>query len=111
MVEKKQFTLKWLLAEVTLVRRVALEDSAHRLSRLAGVAERLHLHAGSLESFASVSNVIARVQPDELYHLAAQSFVSYSFEDEFSTLNTNINGTHYMLASLREAAPRQQTCT
>ena len=30
---------------------------------------------------------------------AAQSFVSYSFEDEFSTINTNINGTHYVLRS------------
>jgi GDPmannose 4,6-dehydratase len=38
--------------------------------------------------------------------LAAQSFVSYSFEDEFSTLNTNINGTHFMLAALKDAAPR-----
>jgi GDPmannose 4,6-dehydratase len=45
------------------------------------------------------------VQPDECYHLAAQSFVSYSFDDEFSTLNTNINGTHYILAALKETAP------
>ncbi|MFM7841798.1 MAG: GDP-mannose 4,6-dehydratase, partial [Nitrospira sp.] len=43
--------------------------------------------------------------PQECYHLAAQSFVAYSFEDEFSTLNTNINGTHYVLAALRESVP------
>jgi GDPmannose 4,6-dehydratase len=36
--------------------------------------------------------VVHEVQPDECYHLAAQSFVSYSFDDEFSTLNANING-------------------
>jgi GDPmannose 4,6-dehydratase len=41
-----------------------------------------------------------------VYHLAAQSFVAYSFEDEFSTLNTNINGTHFVLAAVREVAPR-----
>jgi GDPmannose 4,6-dehydratase len=46
------------------------------------------------------------VKPDEVYHLAAQSFVSYSFEDEFSTLNTNINGTHHMLAAVREVVPK-----
>ncbi|MCG8431016.1 MAG: GDP-mannose 4,6-dehydratase, partial [Candidatus Omnitrophica bacterium] len=39
-------------------------------------------------------------------HLAAQSFVSYSFEDEFSTINTNINGTHFVLSALKEKAPR-----
>jgi GDPmannose 4,6-dehydratase len=31
--------------------------------------------------------------------------VSYSFEDEFSTFNTNINGTHYMLSSIKQLAP------
>ncbi|MGZ7032801.1 MAG: GDP-mannose 4,6-dehydratase, partial [Thermoanaerobaculia bacterium] len=42
---------------------------------------------------------------DECYHLAAQSFVAESFIDGFSTMNTNINGTHYMLAALRELRP------
>jgi GDPmannose 4,6-dehydratase len=32
--------------------------------------------------------------------------VSYSFEDEFSTLNANINGTHYVLSALRDLAPK-----
>ena len=45
------------------------------------------------------------MKPDECYHLAAQSFVSYSFEDEFSTINTNINGTHFMLAAVKDGAP------
>src|SRR5207248_8015562 len=38
--------------------------------------------------------------------LAAQSFVSYSFYDEFSTLNTNINGTHYLLSTVKNLAPK-----
>ncbi len=84
-----------------VVRRVALEDPEHRLSRLLPVVDRLHLHAASLESYASIHQVVEQVQPAECYHLAAQSFVSYSFDDEFSTLNANINGTHYLLAALR----------
>jgi len=89
-----------------IVRRVALEDPKHRLARLAQVRDRLILHAGSLENFASLIQVVAKVAPDEVYHLAAQSFVSYSFDDEFSTLNANINGTHYLLAALRQLAPK-----
>jgi GDPmannose 4,6-dehydratase len=58
-----------------------------------------------LESYASIFNVVERVQPDECYHLAAQSFVNYSFEDEFSTINSNINGTHYILSSIKEKSP------
>jgi GDPmannose 4,6-dehydratase len=88
-----------------VVRRVALEDPDHRLSRLKDVRDRLVLHAASLESYASIHRVIQDVQPDECYHLAAQSFVSYSFDDEFSTLNTNINGTHFLLAAMKSLAP------
>jgi GDPmannose 4,6-dehydratase len=89
-----------------LVRRVALEDPAHRLGRLEAVRDRITLHAASLESFASLFKVVSDIAPDECYHLAAQSFVSYSFDDEFSTFNSNINGTHYVLAALRQVNPR-----
>lgn len=89
-----------------IVRRVAIEDPEQRLWRIRHIWDRLHIHAGSLESYASIFKVIERVQPDECYHLSAQSFVSYSFEDEFSTINTNVNGTHFMLAALKDAAPR-----
>lgn len=88
-----------------LVRRVALEDPAHRLSRILHLRDRIQLHAGSLESFASLYNTVNLVRPDEMYHLAAQSFVSYSFEDSFSTFRSNIDGTHYLLESMRQAAP------
>src|SRR5580704_12720238 len=88
-----------------IVRRVALEDPEHRLARLASVRSRITLHAGSVESFASLFQVVSTVLPDECYHLAAQSFVSYSFDDEFSTLNTNINGTHFLLSTLRQVVP------
>ena len=88
-----------------LVRRVAIEDPVHRLWRILPIKDRLHLHAASLESYPSIYKVFQHVQPDECYHLAAQSFVAYSFEDEFSTLNANINGTHYVLSALKEVAP------
>jgi GDPmannose 4,6-dehydratase len=88
------------------VRRVALEDPEHRLLRLSAVRDRVTLHAASLESFASVYQLVARVAPEECYHLAAQSFVSYSFDDEFSTLNTNINGTHFLLSAVKDLAPK-----
>ena len=83
-----------------VIRRVALEDQEHRMWRLRHIRDELILHCGSLESYPSLFHIFAKVQPDECYHLAAQSFVTYSFEDEFSTLNTNINGTHYVLSAL-----------
>lgn len=88
-----------------LVRRVSFEDEAHRLKRITHIKDKLHLLAGSLESFPSIYSAVRDCQPDEVYHLAAQSYVSYSFDDEFSTFNTNINGTHYILSACKELAP------
>jgi len=88
-----------------IVRRVALEDPENRLTRIAAIRDRLFLHAASMESYASIHQVVAKVKPEECYHLAAQSFVSYSFDDEFSTINANINGTHYLLAAVKNIVP------
>jgi GDPmannose 4,6-dehydratase len=85
-----------------IIRRVALEDENHRLWRIRKIQNDVTLHSGSLESYASLFNIIQKIKPDEVYHLAAQSYVGYSFEDEFSTLNININGTHYLLSAVKE---------
>ena len=89
-----------------IVRRVALEDPEHRLKRLGRIRSQINLHAASLRELCQHHQVVGKVLPDECYHLAAQSFVSYSFDDEFSTLNANINGTHFLLAALKNLAPR-----
>lgn len=85
-----------------LVRRVALEDPQRRLRRIANIVDRIVLHSATLETYPSIFSVISRNHFDECYHLAAQSFVAESFNDGFSTMNTNINGTHYVLAALYE---------
>lgn len=89
-----------------IIRRLALEDPEHHLWRIRHIIKKLKIHSGSLESYPSLFKIVAKVKPQECYHLAAQSFVSYSFEDEFSTINTNINGTHYVLSALKENAPK-----
>jgi GDPmannose 4,6-dehydratase len=89
-----------------IVRRVALEDPEHRTWRINHIRDKIRLHSASLESYSSLFNVLGKVKPSECYHLAAQSFVSYSFEDEFSTMNTNINGTHFLLSSIKEIVPK-----
>jgi GDPmannose 4,6-dehydratase len=89
-----------------VVRRVALEQPEQRLGRISHIADKIELQAGSLESYPSLFHILSRCQFDECYHLAAQSFVAESFADGFSTMNTNINGTHYLLAALRELQPK-----
>jgi GDPmannose 4,6-dehydratase len=88
-----------------LIRRVALEDPQRRFTRIAHLLDKIVLHPASLESYPSIFHVVSQHDFAECYHLAAQSFVAESFRDGFSTMNTNINGTHYMLAALRELRP------
>ena len=89
-----------------IVRRVAIEHPQARMWRIRHLLDRIKIHSASMESYASIFNIISDVKPDECYHLAAQSYVSYSFEDEFSTINTNLNGTHYVLSAMKRQAPQ-----
>jgi GDPmannose 4,6-dehydratase len=88
-----------------IVRRVALEHPEARMWRIKHLFERVIIHHASLESYPSLFNIISEIKPDECYHLAAQSYVSYSFDDEFSTININLNGTHYVLSAIKRLAP------
>ena len=85
-----------------IVRRAALEFESHRLWRIRKIKKDLNLCSGSLESYSSIFKIVEKVNPDEVYHLASQSYVANSFEDEFSTFNTNINGTHNILTAVKE---------
>jgi len=88
-----------------IVRRIAIEDTEHKLKNLRFILDRINLHVASLDNVLSMIKIVKDLQPDECYHLAASSFVSYTFEDEISILNNNVNSTHYLLAAIREFAP------
>ena len=89
-----------------VVRRVALEQPTQRLGRVLHMREKLQLHPASLESYPSIFQIFSGHQFDECYHLAAQSFVAESFGDGFSTMATNINGTHYVLEAIHTLQPK-----
>lgn len=91
-----------------IIRRVALEDYNQRLWRLKNILKKIKLHSASLESYASLAIIIQKIRPDEIYHLAAQSYIDYAFKDEFSTMNTNINGTHHLLSIVKNLSPKSK---
>ena len=88
-----------------IVRRIAIEDSEHKLKNIGHILDRVQLHVASLDNVLSLIKLVKDLAPDECYHLASSSFVSYSFEDEISILNNNVNSTHYLLATIREFSP------
>src|ERR1700744_5825546 len=76
-----------------MVRRTALEAPDQRLRRIRHLLDRIELHTGSLDGFAGLFKIVNKIRPDECYHLAASSFVSYSFDDEFATLHSDVGST------------------
>ena len=48
--------------------------------------DKLNIRAGSLESYASIINIITKIKPHEIYHLKTQSYIDYAFKDEFQQL-------------------------
>jgi|TARA_Y100000310_G_scaffold167546_2_gene167389 GDPmannose 4,6-dehydratase len=89
-----------------LIRRVALENPSQRLKRINHIKDKLTLHPGNIESYSRLIDIFDKVQPDECYHLASQSFVYESFEDSFSTFITNIQGTLNIITALQNRSPK-----
>jgi GDPmannose 4,6-dehydratase len=88
-----------------ITRTSNVEDADHRMWRIQYLLPSINLHRGSVESTPSLYRILNAVRPDECYHFAAQSFVSFNFEDEFSTMTTNVTGTHNLLAALHQIVP------
>ncbi len=89
-----------------LVRRVATQYREPRLDRIVPILARVTLHPGSVENYASLIRVLSLEKFDEIYHLAAQSFVAESFDDGFATMSVNVMGTHHLLAAVRQLQPQ-----
>lgn len=67
---------------------------------------RMFLHYGDLSDGSRLSTLLARIQPDEIYNLAAQSHVRVSFDEPEYTGETTGLGTIRLLEAMRQSAPQ-----
>lgn len=65
------------------------------------IADKIDFVWGDLEDFASIKNIIWTYKPDVIFHLAAQSYVDFSFAAPIATLTTNVIGTANLLESVK----------
>ncbi|MDF0552046.1 GDP-mannose 4,6-dehydratase [Kamptonema sp. UHCC 0994] len=80
--------------------RDAQISAFHNLSRL-GIREAVKLESMSLNDFRSVLQVLAKIEPDEVYNLAGQTSVGLSFEQPVETLESIATGTLNLLEAIR----------
>lgn len=69
----------------------------------------LILHYGDLTDSGSLLHIVEKVQPEEIYNLAAQSHVKVSFEEPEYTANTNALGTLRLLEAIRVCGLEKHT--
>jgi GDPmannose 4,6-dehydratase len=84
-----------------LVRRT----STHTLERISHIEDRLVLHLGDVLHDRSVINALREAQPDEVYNLAAMSFVGASWAEPTFTTDVTGGGVARMLATIRDTCP------
>ena len=82
----------------TLKRNSVAENQT---SRLNSIYNKIQLHYADLTDLSSLISVIQKVNPDEIYNLAAQSHVRISFDQPLYTANVTGIGTLNMLEAVK----------
>ena len=69
------------------------------------IKNQIIIHYGDITDGNFLSNLLRNEKPEELYHLAAQSFVGYSFQNALSTYDANIGGTLNVCNAVKDSSP------
>jgi len=66
------------------------------------ILDKITLEPGDLQDIPSLIAVLSKQKPDVIFHLAAQSYVPFSFSTPVATLNANVIGTCNLLEAVKE---------
>ena len=97
---------EFLLARGTEVHGVVRRSSVEHLDRIRPILERITLHQADLLDQLSLIRALEAARPDEIYNLAAQSFVPTSWDQPVLTGEFTALGVTRLLDAMRLAAPR-----
>ena len=87
-----------------IVRRNSVPE--HQQSRIDFVRENLHVYYGDLLDVSGLERLLAKIQPDEIYNLGAQSHVRISYDIPQFTVQSNALGVINILEAYRNACPQ-----
>jgi GDPmannose 4,6-dehydratase len=98
------------LAELLLekgyeVHGMVRRSSTETFQRLEGIRDSITLHTGDLLDQRSLVDVLRACEPEEIYNLAAMSFVAASWSQPVLTAEFTATGVTRMLEAMREVSP------
>ncbi|HEX5411821.1 MAG TPA: GDP-mannose 4,6-dehydratase, partial [Terriglobia bacterium] len=85
---------------------IVRRSSVEKFDRIGPVVDRLQLVEGDLTDQSSLDNLVREIQPDEVYNLAAQSFVPTSWTQPVLTGDVTGLGVLRMLEALHKHCPK-----
>jgi GDPmannose 4,6-dehydratase len=94
-----------LLAKGYQVHGIVRRTSSPNLERIEHLQDQIQLHDGDLLDLCSLQQLLAAIQPDEVYNLAAQSFVATSWQQPVLTAEVTGLGVLRMLEAVRRTKP------
>jgi len=97
---------EFLLCKGYEVHGAVRQTSTPNCARIEHLRDRVRLHGADLYDFGSLLRLVQSVQPDEVYNLAAQSFVPASFAQPILTAEITGVGAARLLEAVRVAAPK-----
>jgi len=92
----------YILANFPEVQILGLARWRSPTDNIRHVLDKITLEFGDLSDLPSLKTVLSKEKPDVIFHLAAQSYVPFSFSSPIVTLNTNIIGTCHLLEAVKE---------
>jgi GDP-4-dehydro-6-deoxy-D-mannose reductase len=93
--------VEYLLAHQPHVEVFGVRRWRSPMENIAHLAGRLTLEETDLTDYHSVYRMLERIQPDVIFHLAAQSFVPTSWNAPAATLETNVIGQTHLFEAVR----------
>jgi GDPmannose 4,6-dehydratase len=86
-----------------IIRRNSVPE--HQQSRIEAMRDKIHVYYGDLLDQSSIEHLLDKIQPDEIYNIAAQSHVRISYDIPQFTAQTNAVGVLNVLEAYRRSCP------
>lgn len=86
-----------------IIRRNSVPE--HQQSRIESMRDNIHVYYGDLLDQSSLEHLLDKIQPDEIYNIAAQSHVRISYDIPQFTAQTNAVGVLNILEAYRRSCP------
>lgn len=88
-----------------IVKKSDIDNKEENFRNIQHLLDKIQIHPANIENYDEIVEIVEKVQPNECYHFAAQSFTNLPFTEAAATFRTNIDGTANILEAIFQKTP------